>query len=82
MNSLKGVKAISIVVNETKKTAKKLAIKKTFRRVNFKANRSSKVSSFRITNRIYEAIFWLFAFYFLSLPFKNKIKYLNITAQL
>ena len=27
MNSLKGVKAISIAVNETKKTAKKLVIK-------------------------------------------------------
>ena len=50
MSSLNGVKAINIAVNETKKTAKKLVIKNTFKRVDFNANRSSKVSSLRITN--------------------------------
>src|SRR3954471_4091611 len=66
INSRKGVKAIITVVKKINKMAPEVATTKTFIRFNFKEKISSKVSSFKITNRFLVNHF-LWSFFLLSL---------------
>src|SRR5690606_23212521 len=75
MYSLKDVKAISKVVPAIKIMADKDMTTNTFKRVNLKDNRSSKVSSLSITKRYLWRSFFLnfLVFFFFSAILQTKL---------